>query len=249
MNKLRVALCAAAVVVAVAFFACNKEKEPAAQQPTEVEAARKPIATFDNATGKMTYHLTTDMIQEAFERSSVTKDVNRFIVEAFEIVPLPNSDERGIRFSVIDTESEKSFTAFLGTDFLEKETFNDNIVYYMAEDVENGNFNITNFCKNGVYTLTVSNFKVVGVEAIPDSLVCMAPRPKVTVTCESQGCVMGGCTFYYDMYGHPAGCTDCGVTPSEHVFCRQTITNGDGGGNDWLGYALTILFGLLPYLL
>lgn len=32
LNKLRVALCAAAIVVAVAFFACNKEKEPATQR-------------------------------------------------------------------------------------------------------------------------------------------------------------------------------------------------------------------------
>ena len=36
LNKLRVALCAAAVVVAVAFFACNKENEPTTQQTTEL---------------------------------------------------------------------------------------------------------------------------------------------------------------------------------------------------------------------
>ena len=40
LNKLRVALCAVAVVVAVAFFACNKEKESDCQDcytPTQQE--------------------------------------------------------------------------------------------------------------------------------------------------------------------------------------------------------------------
>lgn len=237
-------------MVAATVIACTKEKETkVAQQASETEeVARKPIATYDNATGKMTYHVSIEQLQEAFDRSSVSKDDNRFIVEALEIVPLPDSEEKGIRFSVIDTESEKSFTAFLGADFLEKKAFNNSIVYYIAVDVESGNFNFTNFSKNGVYTLTLSNFEVVGIEAIPDSLVCMAPRPKVTVTCESRGCVPHGCSVYYDRYGNPQGCTQCGNTPSEYVYCIQTITSGGGGGYDWLGYALTIFFGLLPYL-
>lgn len=238
-------------IFAVVQYACTKERSQADAKPMPEQTSRKPIATYDNATGQMKYHLTTEMIQKCLERTSLSKENDRFIVEAFEIVTLgSDNDEKGIRFSVIDTESEELYKVFLNSAFLEKKTLNDSIVFYIAGDVESGSFTFTNFLKDGVYTLTLSNFEVVDVEAVPDSLICTAPRPKRTVTCRSRGCVIGGCEVYYDMYANPVGCTPCGNPPSENVWCEQTITDG-GNGNEigLLGIALTILFGVLPYIL
>lgn len=67
-------------VLAATIFACSKEKESATQQPTGTETARKPIATFDNATGRMTYHVsvgqTTTRHRKALEKSSLNLGVS-----------------------------------------------------------------------------------------------------------------------------------------------------------------------------
>ena len=57
----------ALAMVAATVFACTKDKETnVAQQATETEeGARKPIATYDNATGQMTYHVSVEQLQEA----------------------------------------------------------------------------------------------------------------------------------------------------------------------------------------
>lgn len=241
MKKFRILMGALALaVVAATVIACNKEKESNDVQQTAGtdEVVRKPIATYDNATGRMTYHLTAEMMQESYERLSFSKEDDRFLIESFEIMEMQSNDndEKGIKFSVIDTESEESYTAFLNPAFLEKETFSDSIVYYIAEDVESGNFTFTNFLKDGVYSLTLSNFEVVGVEAIPDSLIYTAPRPKKTVTCKSRGCVTGGCQVIYDMYGNPNDCSECGRPTTAYVYCEKTITSVNGGsGIDWIG--------------
>lgn len=239
--------------IVVTFFACNKEKEQSSFQQIVDEVNRRPIATFDNSTGKMTYHFTTEKLQQVLDHSAIVKENGRFIVESMEINSLnsKNNDDEGIMFSIIDTETEITYTTFLNSGFIEKIPFNDSLVYYIAEDVISGSFSFTDFRKNGAITFTLSNFEVVNVESIPDSLLFMAPRPKKTITCESQGCVSNGCHIYFDMYHNPEGCTECGATQNENVYCRKIESSGGGGGLGAgeiigiIGIALTIIFGIV----
>lgn len=221
LNKLRVALCAAAVVVAVAFFACNKEKEPAAQQPTEVEAARKPIATFDNATGKMTYHLSTDMIQEAFERSSVSKDGNRYFLESVEILESMQVGDTifsGLQFVILDSETESSITIWASDDFLYRINCQDSICYYFPQNIVDGNYSYKNYGKNETTTVAVKNHKIESI--IPGEY---ASGPLFCVSCQSKHCTKG-CSIRPTWTGWT--CSECqGSHPDRE--CITTIDYGN----------------------
>lgn len=250
-RKISAVLLVIGIIVAT-FFACNKEKGQAYTQSIDDVAFKKPIATYNTITGQMVYHFTTNSLQKVLEQSSVGKS-NEFVIESLEIISLNEKDdeEEFIQFSFIDTENEKAYKTYLNSEFLEKKFFNDSIAYYIAEDVLTGNFSFTNFLKDGTFTITLSDFEVVDVETIPDSLLCYAPRPKRTVSCASQGCNPGGCVVYKDMYNNPVGCTPCGKPFSETVFCHQTVSYSEGGDGNipaWIGIGLTILFGLLPFI-
>ena len=147
LNKLRVALCTAAVFVAVAFFACNKEKEPAAQQPTEVEAARKPIATFDNATGQMTYHLDVSKVQQKINAcESARTGQDRYVVESILVLDNDPSDSDvlpEIKITILDTEEECSYTTWFMDYFTDKRVSPTSTSYYLDEEVANITLHVT----------------------------------------------------------------------------------------------------------
>ena len=194
-----------ALVVAVVFVGCKKDKETAVQeannnsdnQPNTEVVERKPIATMDAKTGKMTYYITVDKLQEVLSQSTSIKNNDNYIFESFEIVSLDSKSEaeKGLRFSVLDTETEESYLSFLNFGFLEKMTVNDSIIYFFSEDVENGNFTYIDIRKELGVKYTLSNFQVIEAEIIPDSLMCYysGPRPKVSVTCHNHGCKLSSC--------------------------------------------------------
>ncbi len=189
LNKLRVALCAAAVVVAVAFFACNKEKETATQQPTEVEAARKPIATFDNATGQMTYHFDTETLQLQLNEQMVSRSIsNRYIVESVEVLDKAPTDESvyaEIKVTILDVETESTITAWLMHRFTDKKVRQDMTDYYSDTEVASGNYDFGYRSDGKYYMVSVNGDNLITTEI--DSTFCMTlPRP--LLTCMAQNC-------------------------------------------------------------
>ena len=164
LNKLRVALCTAAVVVAVAFFACNKEKEPAAQQPTEVEAARKPIATFDNATGQMTYHVSVEQLQNAMDDYTASKSVGEVIVESWSIIDDESTGKPALMLSLIEVDAEASSKIAVYNTFVEEVSVGNATEYYLTDLIRSGNYNYITSDAQDTYLVTVENNEVVSVE-------------------------------------------------------------------------------------
>ena len=246
-----------ALIVAVVCVACNKDKETPVQEannnsdnePDTEVVERKPIATMDAKTGKMTYHVTTELMQEVLDHSSVVKESGRFIIESFEITDGNSKDagKENILFSMVDSETEKSYKTCLNKGFLEVVSNGDNVSYYIPEEVLSGNFSFVDIGEEGFYEFTLTNFEVTNVEIIPDSVWYTAPRPKVSVTCESEGCGQGECIIMYDSSGTPYDCTSC--TPAEN--CKKIIHNGGGGSGGhpaWVGDALVIIIFILTHI-
>ena len=247
-----------ALVVAVVCVACNKDKETPVQEannnsenePNTEVVERKPIATKDLETGKMTYRVTPEFMQEVLDHSSVVKEPGRFIIESFEITDgnSKGTGKENILFSMVDTETEKSYKTCLNKDFLEVVSNDDNVSYYIPEEVLSGNFSFVDVREDGFYEFTLTNFEVTNVEIIPDSVWYTAPRPKVTVTCESEGCRSGECIIMYNSSGTPYDCTDC-PPPGK---CHKTIINNGGGGGShpaWVGDALAVIIFILTRVL
>ena len=100
-----------ALIVAVVCVACNKDKETPVQEannnsdnePNTEVVERKPIATMDTKTGKMTYYLTVDKLQEVLSQSTSIKNNDNYIFESFEIVSLNSKSEaeKGLRFQYL----------------------------------------------------------------------------------------------------------------------------------------------------
>ena len=141
MKKFRILMGATALaLVAAIVIACTKEKETkVAQQATETEeVVRKPIATYDNATGKMIYHISVDQIQNALTNN--TTDGDRYVLESWCVVDDETvSSFPYLKYVVIDTEFEVSHSTVLLESFVVKEGFN----YYLSEAVLNAHYNYT----------------------------------------------------------------------------------------------------------
>jgi len=251
MKKIIMSVIALAVItMTIGFVGCKKDKETINENQNE-NVERKPIAVVDKHTGKITYNITAELMQEKLSYSTYSKNASNIIVESFEIVSTDSKESKneGVRFSIIDTDSEKSYTTQLNSKFLETKSNDDYVSYYFADDFEHGNFTYFNRAKNGTFKISVQNFEVTEVEEVPDSTLCYLPSAKVTVTCESNGCVSEGCKVYYDRYGNPEGCTDCGAT-GQNVYCKkiETSTSGNGDIIGILGIAATVLFGVLALI-
>lgn len=231
-----------ALIVAVVFVACSKDKETPVQEannnsdnePNTEVVERKPIATMDTKTGKMTYNVSVDELQRAMDESIVLKgEEERYIFESFEIVQSNSKDENksGIKFSVIDTEEETSSTNLLYDGFLKKETTNDTLFYYLDDDFVNGNYTFVTFTKNGAIKIFVENGNAISYEEVSqDSLLVgqMGGGGKWHVECKGHNC-SGGCLPYdTDVQ---LGCSPCPVQDDTH-WCEQKIWQ-DGGGINW----------------
>lgn len=224
-----------AAIVAVVLVGCKKEKETENQanngNATE-EVERKPIATMDMKTGKMTYNISLGELQNALDESFALKgDEGRYIFESFEIVQPNSKDENksGIKFSVIDTEEETSSTDLLYDGYLKKETENDTLFYYLDEDFVKGNYSFITFMGDGALKIFVENGIAIGYEEVPqDSLLVGSNGGKWHVECEAHNC-SGGC-IPYDTHIQ-LGCSPC-PTIDDQNWCDQRIWK-DGGGINW----------------
>ena len=157
MKKLRYILATlmVAAIVAVVFVGCKKEKETPVQeasnnsdnQPNTEVVERKPIAVLDNNSGLINTFISVEAINEKLNEShSVFKgDANRFVVETIEVldsVPHDKDVKGEIKIIILDTEEECSYSIWCMKSFIVKDVKEQQVDYYLDENVANGNFNI-----------------------------------------------------------------------------------------------------------
>lgn len=195
--------------VATAFVACNKEKDPVAQQLAEVEAARKPFATFDNTTGQMAYHFDVFEIQQKWNENLASKTIqDRFVIESIQVLDsLPNTSAvlPEVKITMLDTEDETAYTFWLMQNYTEKEVVQNETRYYVENEIRTGVYEFGYHIGNQYYKVNVNGGNCVISEM--DSLTCMASGlPRFLLWCRSDDCIKE-CTkkgtWYY------ASCNPC----------------------------------------
>ena len=136
-----------AAIVAVVLVGCKKEKETPKTETNDSNVQRKPIAVFDNNSELITTFINTEAVNKKLKESFfVHKDnANRFVVESVEVLDsVPhNKDVKGeIKFTILDTEEESSYSVWCMKSFIVKDVNEQKVEYYLDENVANGNFNI-----------------------------------------------------------------------------------------------------------
>ena len=184
----------ALAMVAATVIACSKEKETKVAQQTTENNERKPIATYDNATGQMTYHFDMSEIQQKMNAGENAKtEQDRYLVESIVVLDNAPSDINvmpEIKITILDTEEECSYTTWCMDYFTDKRVSTTSTSYYLDEEVASKNFNC--YTTNGTnYQITFVNGGITITEdpSIPDYTF----RPKWFFTCRSENCSNGNC--------------------------------------------------------
>lgn len=192
MNKLRVALCAAAVVVAVAFFACNKETETGAaiQTPETEEVVKKSIAVFDNKSNLITTFVDAEAINTKLDEHfhALKNNANRFVVESVVVLDsVPRNKEvlGEIRITLLDTEKECSYSIWLMKSFVVKDVKEQQVDYYLDDNVANGKFDIAFKAENAYY---VADFVGDSLSIHEIDILDYSCHPWVSFYCRSIDC-------------------------------------------------------------
>ena len=193
MKKFRILMGTLALaVVAATVIACTKDKETkVAQQATETEeVARKPIATYDNATGQMTYHVSVEQLQTAMDDYSLTKNDDEYVVESWQILEDDTSGLPYLKFVLLNIQDESSLSIYLFDHFVEKQEVNDGIEFKLSEDVVSGDYYYFISPKAGeYYVVTVKNGDEITIEPWNEKdAKAMPGGSKTVLTCHSQGC-------------------------------------------------------------
>lgn len=231
-----VALLAVIVSSVVVFQACKKD-EVSKNTPITESTKLVPIAVKNLKTGVVKYEISALDIQNSV--NYFEKNNDRYIVESIKIIE--NDDDHskdGLQYTIMDTELESTSTTFMSYDFFNIEHSGDELSYFLDNDIVNGNFSYVDRSTDGDYLITVSNFCITNIEKLSSN--DKAPRPRVKVTCEGRNCATGGCSLVVDAQGLPIGCSDCGKTPSENVYC-VTHVEAIGGGSGNGGGFVTVL--------
>ncbi len=193
MKKFRILMGALALaMVAAVIIACSKENEKDTAQQTAIteEVARKPIATFDNTIGEITTFVDPEALAEKLNETFFTKGTcNRYILESIAILDsMPrNKDVRGeIKITLLDTEEECSYSIWCMKSYVYKDVKEQQVDYYLDENVANGNYNIA-FKNDDIYCVA----NIVGDslsihEVDPLDYACL---PWVLFTCRSINCI------------------------------------------------------------
>ena len=183
----------ALAMVAATVIACSKEKEPdVAQQVTETEeVVRKPIATYDKTTGKMTYHVGIDQLQSSVDSFTLSaKDEDEYVVESWQILEDDPSGLPYLKFVLLNIHDESSLSIYLFDHFIEKQEDSNGIEFMLSEDVASGNYFYCITPKVGVcYVVIVKNGSEITIEPWEDNGAKAMPEGSGTVlTCHAKGC-------------------------------------------------------------
>ena len=192
MNKLKFTMMTLILVMmAMAFMACNKEKEYNVQNEYSRNTHKSPIATFDRKNGSMVCHyLPEDLQRQMGLEFKCAKDDDRYVISSLEIVDsLSYTNFPVLNFVILDTENETSNSVFLLDVFVISEDTGDYIQYYLSEDVINGQYVFgANSEENGTrYLLTVENGELIVSElAATEEL---QPGTGFSFTCTGVNCI------------------------------------------------------------
>ncbi len=233
MKKHRILMGALALaMVAATVIACTKEKETkVAQQATKTEeVARKPIATYDNATGQMTYHFDLNKVQQNMRDDlMVRSEQDRYVVEAILIedsIPAELSVRPELKIIVLDTEEEVSYTMWFMESFVDKVVSDNNTNYYKNAEVYSGVYEFGYHVGDAFYKINVNESEVTTTEV--DSALCMGMIKWFFVCLQQNGCgtpcTKGG-TFFNGY------CNPCTTSPGQ---CNQSIA-------PWIVPAITVV--------
>ena len=141
-NKNVIIVAVLAVFVAT-IFGCKKENKVIAV--SNEQTSRKPIAVYDNNSGLITTLIDSETLATKFNVSSHTNkdNANRFVTESVDVLDsVPrNKDVKGeIKFTILDTEEECSYSIWCMKGYVVKDVKEQQVDYYLDENVENGNY-------------------------------------------------------------------------------------------------------------
>lgn len=130
--------------VITTIIGCNKrsENDNSIIRPFDDEDVKRPIASIDLSTGKVSYSFDLNELSEKF--NSTFKEEDRFIIESFELeensILMNDSIYSALKIVIIDTEEEISYTHWLCDGFLETALENNHLDYYLSDSICDGNF-------------------------------------------------------------------------------------------------------------
>lgn len=213
IKKLMIVVVLAAIVTVV--FGCKKENET--NIVSSEQNLRKPVAIYDNNTGLITTLIDVEAMNVVFNQSSNTnKDLsNRFVTESVEVldsVPCDKDVAGEIKIIVLDTDDECSYTIWCMKSFIIKDVKEQQVEYYLDEDVANGNYDFA-FKEGNTYYVADFVDDSLSIHEV-DSL-DYGCRPKFMFFCRSRNCE-DNCTKGGDWYS--GWCRRC---PLENGDCEE----------------------------
>ena len=227
-----------ALVVAVVFVGCKKEKETPVQeasnnsdnQPNTEVVERKPIAAKNLSTGEISYAFSMKDFQKSLDKEMETKgEIDRYIIETIEIeenaFQYENKSLSALKVVLIDTELEKSDTHWLFGGFIDEIIQGNEKLYYLGEDIYDKEYS---FCKAGATNCLVSmqEESIISIDTIngleygpvvPWNLSCTT-GPRCT------NCRKNNPQGYWG--GWTCECRD-GYNPGSGVYCTGTSDSGN----------------------
>ena len=186
-----------ALVVAVVFVGCKKEKETPVQEannnsenkPDTEVVERKPIAIYDNATGQMTNYFDLAEIQQKTNETLAAKtNTNKFVIESVQIEdsnPTDVSVNPEIRITILDTDEEVSYTMWYMEHFVDKKVNANQTHYYQNQEVDSGVYEFAYRIGDTYYKASVNGNEITTIET--DSTLCMG-MIRWFFVCLQQGC-------------------------------------------------------------
>ena len=175
-------------IITATVFGCKKENE--VNVVSNEQYLRKPIAVYDNNLGMITTLIDVEDLNTKFNESFFTnKNLdNRFITESVEVLDsVPrNKDVAGeIKITVLDTEEDCSYSIWCMKSFVVKDVKEQQVDYYLDEDVANGNYDFA-FKEGDIFY--VADFVGDSLSIYEVDSLEYACRPKFAFMCKSKNC-------------------------------------------------------------
>ena len=178
-------------VVAMVLVACKKEKstEVALQTAETEEITSNPIATFDNASGEIRTFVDPVLLTEKLNESYFIKgESNPYVVESVSVLDtMPRNTDVGaeIKITLLDAEEECSYSIWCMKSFVVKDVKEQQVDYYLEDNVANGNFDLA-FKEGSTYYVANIVGDSLSIHEI-DSL-DFGCRPWIVFICRSKNC-------------------------------------------------------------
>lgn len=205
LNKLRVALCTAAVVVAVAFFACSKEQTAESTLPTD----RRVLAVKD-VSGNIVNSMTPEEVT-ALVNSKVRS--TQYVIESYAITePDETIPYHGLIVSLIEVETGEAVSFALYGDYVEEIESH----FYLSSEAARGNIE---FSTPDGYVGKLVNF----VDQPLDPSYAPPGGCGIFVTCRQKNCKDNNCRPRW------MNCTPC----EPNVENKETECYVSGQGWGW----------------